>query len=250
MKLYLSGPMSGYPLYNYPSFLDAAKILRDKGHTVFNPAERDLSKGFNPEIDPPKPFVEYMREDLPAVMDAEAVVVLPGWENSKGANLEVTVARECGIPIFVYSTDSSDGLFLLPAFFPCPEPESEPESVIISNSGKFVTKDSGKREEFSGGAVRDCSENKSRFDLIPPLALKRISELYDRGRVKYSAWNWSKGMPFSRFYESALRHLYQYGMGDTDEDHLSSVCFNVMSIIHLQETGRTDLDDMPPWKDQ
>ncbi len=112
----------------------------------------------------------------------------------------------------------------------------------------FITKDSGQREEFESGMVRDTQDDKPRFDLIPPLALKRVAELYGRGAVKYTPFNWAKGSPFSRFYASAFRHLMQYAMGDKSEDHLSAVCFNVLSIIHLEEVGRKDLDDMPQWE--
>lgn len=40
-----------------------------------------------------------MKFDLPAVLDSDAVAVLPGWERSTGARLEVHVARVCGIPV-------------------------------------------------------------------------------------------------------------------------------------------------------
>jgi hypothetical protein len=108
--------------------------------------------------------------------------------------------------------------------------------------------DSGKREEFKTGAVRDINEGKPRFDLIPPLALLRIANHYANGARKYNEWNWSKGMKFSRFYESALRHLVEYALGYENEDHLSAVIFNLMSIIHFQELERKDLNDMPVWK--
>lgn len=100
MKVYLCGPMSGIPEFNFPAFHAATKQLRDKGFKVFNPAERDLEDGFNPKTDKANTFLHYMKYDLPAVMDSDAVVVLPGWENSKGAKLETHVARECGIILY------------------------------------------------------------------------------------------------------------------------------------------------------
>lgn len=92
MILYLSGPMTGIPEFNFPEFHAVTKALRLKGHTVFNPAEN-----FEGATD--LPWEEYLKEDLRNVIQSEAVGVLRGWENSKGANLEVTVARALGLPI-------------------------------------------------------------------------------------------------------------------------------------------------------
>jgi len=100
MKVYLAGPMRGYPAYNFPAFHAAAKELRALGHEVWSPAERDEQEGFNPTTDVAQPLKYYMLFDLPAVLNADAVVVLPGWEKSVGANLEVHVARTCGMPVY------------------------------------------------------------------------------------------------------------------------------------------------------
>lgn len=54
MRIYLAGPMRGYPDFNFPAFIAAAAWLRAAGHEVFNPAERDLDNGFSPG---PRPFL-------------------------------------------------------------------------------------------------------------------------------------------------------------------------------------------------
>jgi len=100
MKLYLAGPMTGYPAYNFPAFHAAAAALRARGHDVWSPAERDEQEGFNPQTDTAHPLRYYMRWDLPAVLESDAVATLPGWEESVGANLEVHVAQVCAIPIY------------------------------------------------------------------------------------------------------------------------------------------------------
>jgi hypothetical protein len=107
MKLYLSGPMSGIEHFNYPAFNGAAHLLREAGHDVFNPAETDGG-------DTSKPYAYYMRIDIPAVMEAEAVCVLPGWEHSRGARLEVDIARALDLPIFRHDVDVGF-IVLLPA---------------------------------------------------------------------------------------------------------------------------------------
>jgi hypothetical protein len=101
----------------------------------------------------------------------------------------------------------------------------------------FVTKDSGEREEYPTGARRDTQAGKPRYDLIPIEALTRWAELMARGAEKYGDRNWEKGIPTERFYASALRHLLQWRSGDSTEDHLSAVLFNIGGIIFNEVHG-------------
>ena len=110
---------------------------------------------------------------------------------------------------------------------------------------KFTLKDSGKRRDFKSGAVRDVREGKGRYDLITPFALRRLALIMEKGAKKYDARNWEKGMEFSSLIDSAERHIEQFKAGLEDEDHLAQACFNLFAIIHFQELGRDDLDDMP-----
>jgi len=101
MKLFLAGPMTGLPEYNYPAFHAEAKRLRAQGHEVWNPAEQaETQDDFNPKTDEAKSHAHYMARNLPAVCNADAVVVLPGWRNSRGARLEVYVAGALGVGVF------------------------------------------------------------------------------------------------------------------------------------------------------
>lgn len=112
---------------------------------------------------------------------------------------------------------------------------------------KYVTMDSGRREHFRSGMVRDVREGKGRFDLISPYALKRLAQVYERGATKYDDRNWEKGAPYCRFLDSALRHINQYLSREKDEDHLAQAAWNLFSILHFEEVGRTDLDDRPQY---
>lgn len=112
----------------------------------------------------------------------------------------------------------------------------------------FNIKDSGQREGFDGGAVRDTDDGKPRYDLIPPTALRRVAMHYANGAKKYNEHNWTKGIPISRCIASLMRHVFQFVVGDTDEDHGAAIIFNVMCIMHYEEIGRTDLDDSFDWK--
>jgi|SRR5579875_4104730 len=91
MKVYISGPMSGLPDYNYPAFFRAAEVIHELGDEPINPAEGvpDLHQ----------PWVWYMRRALRMLLDADAVAMLPGWEASKGARLEYVIAQQLGMPV-------------------------------------------------------------------------------------------------------------------------------------------------------
>lgn len=88
--VYLAGPMTGMPEWNHPAFHAAAKQLRAAGHTVINPAEHGLH-----ETD----WVTCVRRGLRELLGATEVVVLPGWQQSKGARLEIAVAGALGMPV-------------------------------------------------------------------------------------------------------------------------------------------------------
>lgn len=110
---------------------------------------------------------------------------------------------------------------------------------------EFIVKDSGKRQQFGTGAVRDTTGNKPRPDLISPFFLDRLGQHMRKGAEKYSEWNWAKGIPNSRCYESAMRHLMQFAQGDVQEDHLASAAFNIMAIIHNQEAHIRNIEYVP-----
>ncbi len=119
MKIYLAGPMRGYPDYNFPAFHMYATLLRAEGHEVFNPAELKLEQ-----------------ESIRAIMavetdwicrEAEAMAMMPGWSESLGARAELALARALGL--------KATGI---PGFLPTQPParpsQSEPESSTTSPS--------------------------------------------------------------------------------------------------------------------
>ena len=108
---------------------------------------------------------------------------------------------------------------------------------------RFVTKDSGRREVFETGSRRDTQQDKPRYDLIPPQALKRVAELYQRGADKYGDHNWAKGQPMSRFLASAMRHAEQWRLGERDEDHAAAVVWNWLAIMCFEGTSFDDSFD-------
>jgi hypothetical protein len=120
-------------------------------------------------------------------------------------------------------------------------------------SQQFELKDSGERKVFETGAQRDMSEGKGRYDLISPIFTKRLAVVMEKGANKYSARNWEKGMPLSRFIDSAKRHIDQFLEGKRDEDHAAQAAFNLMGLIHTEEMIKrgilpAELNDLPDYK--
>jgi len=111
-------------------------------------------------------------------------------------------------------------------------------------------KDSGSRTALPGGALKEM-DGKPRMSLIPGTALRRQATLYTKGAEKYKVdgkpgdWNWAKGIPFSVCMDSIARHWCDYQMGDRSEDHLAAITFWSNAMMHFEETGRTDLMDLP-----
>ncbi|WP_395593522.1 DUF4406 domain-containing protein [Pseudomonas sp. B26140] len=90
-RLYLAGPMTGFEDFNFPAFNKMAAELRSRGFIVENPAEHGVVDGAD--------WADYMAYDLTRLGLCGQVAVLPGWENSKGARLEVHIARELGMSV-------------------------------------------------------------------------------------------------------------------------------------------------------
>lgn len=99
----------------------------------------------------------------------------------------------------------------------------------------FILKDGGEREASTTGYLREPNGGRGRYDLVSPIALKRIAVVYERGADKYGDRNWEKGGPISRFLNSSLRHTQQYIEGLRDEDHLAQAAWNLMAVIHILE---------------
>lgn len=92
MRIYVSGPMTGYVENNVPAFNVAARRLRAKGYEVVNPAELDAGE-------PCTTWVECLRRDLKWLVTCDAIATLPKWKRSKGANLEIHVGKELSFPV-------------------------------------------------------------------------------------------------------------------------------------------------------
>lgn len=91
-SLYVAGPMTGLPDFNYPAFHGAAAVLRRNGFVVLNPAE--TAGG-----DQTQTWEWYLRHALRQVTESDGIATLDGWWRSRGARLEVHVATALGMPV-------------------------------------------------------------------------------------------------------------------------------------------------------
>lgn len=88
MKIYISGSITGNPDYK-KQFSDAATKLRNAGHQVLDPTVWNR-EGLKLE------YEEYMRIDLAMLDVADAIFMIPGWQNSKGGRIEYWRAKRKG----------------------------------------------------------------------------------------------------------------------------------------------------------
>lgn len=101
-SIYIAGPMSGYPEFNFPAFFRAQNVLEGVGYKVFNPANKEQEKELNVEaykvgdaklaVESGFDFKECYLWDLTKVIEADAIYMLRGWEQSPGARGEHAVA--------------------------------------------------------------------------------------------------------------------------------------------------------------
>lgn len=211
--VYLAGPMRGIEEFNFPAFEAAALHLRRQGYQVFSPAEHDLESGFDPKgtLDGFN-LRAALKWDLETITSCNCVVVLPGWEHSKGCAAEVATARALGIKVLSY-----------PDLQPIPE---HPVTEVVYTDKK------------TGGQK---GVKPARFGLMPWKALTQIAEVYGFGTKKYSARNWEKGYDWEYSYSAAMRHLAAWWSGEPNDPesglcHLAHAGFHILALLTFQET--------------
>lgn len=98
-KIFLSGPMTGYVLHNYPIFDKVEEMLTIAGYTVVNPAR--IGKKYNPaKVDEDKFLYCAMEKEIQeAERTCNVLLLLPGWEDSVGVRLELQTAIELKMKI-------------------------------------------------------------------------------------------------------------------------------------------------------
>ena len=150
---FISGPMRNQPRFGFDAFDEAAKMLRDGGAVVLSPADHDRTNGFNPDRADALDGFDLQAAtawDVKSVLRSDAVVLLPGWEKSEGAALEIFVANAVGIELLLYPS-------LTPIVVSQPQllpvtPRSDDDVSILEEADELIY---GVRQDMYGHPVED-----------------------------------------------------------------------------------------------
>lgn len=259
--IYLSGGMSRIPEFNYPAFDAWAAVYRAAGYTVFSPAEdadgnkvsRAGMTGFEKPadigFDLRGAFATYARF---ITTEADAIVVIPGWETSPGARGEVALGQGFGLPVI----DATTGEFITPTISVEVADEDDVEENASPRPERFVPATPTERGEVKVTSDTGGSKamKEARLDLVPQGPLWELAVLYGRGQMKYpdavsGAPNWKRGYPWSSSYSALIRHANLFWMGEDHDPemavkHVIAVAWHAFNLAWFME-NRREFDDRP-----
>jgi hypothetical protein len=96
MKYYLCGPIdtAGRKDLNVQAFADAAKTLRLIGYEILSPTELGTEG---------QTYDWFIRRDIGLLIECDAIILLPGWPQSKGARAELQIAMNLNMKVYFYN---------------------------------------------------------------------------------------------------------------------------------------------------
>lgn len=106
-------------------------------------------------------------------------------------------------------------------------------------------------KQLGGECAGRFSEGKIRHDLIAPLALDEIAQVYTYGTIKYDDDNWWKGLRWKKdVFGCILRHIWKWFRGEKlDEEsglhHLAHAAWNCMTLMEYERL-KIGTDDRVP----
>lgn len=114
--------------------------------------------------------------------------------------------------------------------------QAGPSGPPLTTKGRTTYKTGAQRGSSVAGESRDVSKLTPRYDLISPIALRRLAETHAEGADRYGQYNWRAGMPFTDTLNHCLAHINAYLTGDKSEDHLAHAAWNLFALMHFEET--------------
>lgn len=251
--IYIAGPMKGIPLFNFPAFDAARDALNSwETHEAISPADIDRANGFDPSslpadydwsIIPPSAGTrdEIIRRDIEAILAADEIYMLPGWEKSAGAKAELHLARWAGKKV----RHHLDAL--------------KPHRTPVEWDATFIDPpQSAAPKEFKDTNPKDsvgCT--KPPMHCIPAHVLFEVGMGMFEGGWKYREANYRViGVRASIYYDAAMRHLIAWWEGEDIDPasqihHISKVisCLAVLRDCQMQAENGSGVDykdDRPP----
>lgn len=248
-RIYISGPMTGIPQFNFPVFDAAAAHLRDLGLEVVSPAELDAPETREAALASPdgapgsgttsdETWADFLARDVKLIADEiDAVALLPDWHKSRGARLETFVARLCGRPVYRYTPNEAELL--------TPLSDAELDEVLGYGDPGLPSDDAATKSTNPKDVIGSA---KMPMHLWPTTAtLQGALALLD-GALKYGRSNWREsGVRYSVYYDAARRHLDAAFEGE-DEDpdsglpHEAHVLACLAIIVDARAVGKL-IDD-------
>lgn len=247
--VYIAGPMTNRPHFNFPAFDGVAKHLRLNGWDVSNPHEHDQE--VYPGIDDAAAtlvgdvvgiadevgfsFAAAMQWDLKEVARCEAICLLPEWETSTGARAERFVAEMTGSVILLarYIDDThfsgwdvKEDVVQKRMCGPAVEaPELDSQYIAIAGEVRVI-------DPATGGAK---GSKLARFDLLPYDALYILAEHFGKGAEKYEPRNWERGYDWGLSFAAAMRHGTAWWQGEElDAEgfaHLTAFAWHALVLL-------------------
>ncbi len=171
LRLYIAGPMRGIEDFNSPAFFEAEEHLTRAGFSVENPARNPAGR-----------LVDHFRQDAERISKCDGVVVLPGWEDSKGAMLEVLIAEYLDMPVYLHQSIVQGEPCLLVR---SPDGASHWHKVPFGVTGMPSYYPGEVFESPQPACVKAVPQPKTRFEEL----LGQMQALHDRKKSDYTGGN-------------------------------------------------------------
>lgn len=225
MKIYLAGPMSGYPDDNFLLFNRAAAELRSHGYEVFNPAEKGEEKERNDDLSFRRRVFNLDTHYI--TNEADAMVMLPAWERSRGAFAEKALADALGIPVYYYGQwDMGRAQATFKEWFPNAAKVTAP--VTMLHPKKPIPEDAAERK-----TVPMCT---GLLDYFPDAlaAVAHVSYVGNQQHNPGEPLHWARGKSTDEA-DTAIRHIVQRGTSDVDGvRHLAKAAWRTLAMLQKE----------------
>lgn len=203
-KIYISGPMTGLPGFNFAAFDAAESALEERGWHVVSPANSSRKNGVTADSVVEGPWLRQIQEqDLSDLLSCKAIYMLKGWRKSKGASAEFHVATWLGLEI-----------------------QYEEGAEAVEHAPAEGVDPKG-----------EAGSKKAPMWLLPPRALEAAAWVHGLGAKKYGPWNWrATRVKASTYISAIIRHLklgYERGEDidvESGQSHLAHIiaCCNIL----------------------